>query len=229
MDRYLINGFDQMTEGNPFFSFVITLSGHGPYGEDNPSYQAHAEAAQTAAQRTDGNYVYAVAGAMETDQFIGELVDSLTQANLLEDTVLIFYADHYNYYMMDDALNMDIKGVDNMNMLQHTDFFIWSADLEATQVDKVTSSVDVLPTIANLFWAGHLRRLPGGPRRPGGPGGIRLLLRRQLVRWGDLLVQPGRRHRRPGPVCGDHQTHHPEQLGAGGGLLPQPGIAPSHT
>ena len=151
MDRYLINGFDQMTEGNPFFSFVITLSGHGPYGEDNPSYQAHAEAAQTVAQRTDGNYVYAVAGAMETDQFIGELVDSLTQANLLEDTVLIFYADHYNYYMMDDALNMDIKGVDNMNMLQHTDFFIWSADLEATQVDKVTSSVDVPPTIANLF------------------------------------------------------------------------------
>ena len=151
MDRYLINGFDQMTEGNPFFSFVITLSGHGPYGEDNPSYQAHAEAAQAAAQRTDGNYVYAVAGAMETDQFIGELVDSLTQANLLEDTVLIFYADHYNYYMMDDALNMDIKGVDNMNMLQHTDFFIWSSDLEATQVDKVTSSVDVLPTIANLF------------------------------------------------------------------------------
>ena len=40
---------------------------------------------------------------METDQFVGELVDSLTQANLLEDTVLIFYADHYNYYMMDDA------------------------------------------------------------------------------------------------------------------------------
>lgn len=151
MDRYLINGFDQMTEGNPFFSFIITYSGHGPYSEESPIYQAHAEAAQAAAQRTDGNYVYAVAGAMETDQFIGELVDSLTQANLLEDTVLIFYADHYNYYMMDDALNMDIKGVDNMNMLQHTDFFIWSADLEATQVDKVTSSVDVLPTIANLF------------------------------------------------------------------------------
>lgn len=58
--------------------------------------------AQAAAQRTDGNYVYAVAGAMETDLFIGELVDRLTQEGLLEDTVLIFYADHYDYYMMDD-------------------------------------------------------------------------------------------------------------------------------
>ncbi len=88
---------------------------------------------------------------METDLFIGELVDRLTQEGLLEDTVLIFYADHYDYYMMDDQLNMQIKGVDNGNLLQHTDFFIWSADLAPTQIDKVTSSLDVLPTVANLF------------------------------------------------------------------------------
>ena len=52
---------------------------------------------------------------------------------------------------MNDALNMDIKGVDNMNLLQHTDFFIWSADLPAGQVEKVTSTLDVVPTLANLF------------------------------------------------------------------------------
>ncbi len=110
LDRHLINGFDEMTEGDPFYSFVITYSAHGPYGEENGVYQAHAEEAQAAAQRTGGNYVYAVAGAMETDLFIGELVDRLTQEGLLEDTVLIFYADHYDYYMMDDQLNMQIKG-----------------------------------------------------------------------------------------------------------------------
>ena len=151
LDRHLINGFDEMTEGDPFYSFVITYSAHGPYGEESGVYQAHAKEAQAAAQRTDGNYVYAVAGAMETDLFIGELVDRLTQEGLLEDTVLIFYADHYDYYMMDDQLNMQIKGVDNGNLLQHTDFFIWSADLAPTQIDKVTSSLDVLPTVANLF------------------------------------------------------------------------------
>ena len=151
LDRHLINGFDEMTEGDPFYSFVITYSAHGPYGEESGVYQAHAKEAQAAAERTDGNYVYAVAGAMETDLFIGELVDRLTQEGLLEDTVLIFYADHYDYYMMDDQLNMQIKGVDNGNLLQHTDFFIWSADLAPTQIDKVTSSLDVLPTVANLF------------------------------------------------------------------------------
>jgi len=151
MDRYLMNGFETMTEGDPFFSFLITYSGHGPYGEDSGIYQAHADDAQRLAGDTEGNYVYAVAGAMETDQFVGEFMAKLEQTGLAEDTVVVFYADHYNYYMMDDALNMQIKGVDNMNMLQHTDFFIWSRDLEAGQVDKVTSTLDVLPTLANLF------------------------------------------------------------------------------
>ena len=151
MDRYLMNGFETMTEGDPFFSFLITYSGHGPYGEDSGIYQAHAADAQRLAGDTEGNYVYAVAGAMETDQFVGEFMAKLEQTGLAEDTVVVFYADHYNYYMMDDALNMQIKGVDNMNMLQHTDFFIWSRDLEAGQVDKVTSTLDVLPTLANLF------------------------------------------------------------------------------
>ena len=171
MDRYLINGFDTMTSGDPFYSFVITYSGHGPYGDESPIYQANAQAAQAMAQRTDGNYVYAVAGAMETDRFVGELVDKLEEKGLLEDTVLIFYADHYNYYMMDDGLNMEIKGVNNMNMLQHTDFFLWSADLEPTQIDKVTSTLDVLPTVANLFGLDTSGAFLAGHDALGEPGG----------------------------------------------------------
>lgn len=152
MDRYLMNGFEAMTEGDPFFSFVITVSAHGAYSDETATYQAHAAEAQAVAERTDGNYVYAVAGAMETDEFIGELLEGLEQSGHLDDTALIFYADHYNYYMVDDGLQMEIKGVSNMNMLQHTDFFIWSADMtEPVVVDKVTYTPDVLPTLANLF------------------------------------------------------------------------------
>lgn len=152
LDRYLMNGFDAMTEGDPFYSFVITYSGHGPYGDDNTIYQANKAAAEKTAKLREGSSVYAIAGAMETDRFIGDLLDALEEKDLLDDTVLVFYADHYNYYMMDDDLNMKIKQVDNLNLLTHTDFFIWSADMEEqTVVEKVTASVDVLPTVANLF------------------------------------------------------------------------------
>jgi arylsulfatase A-like enzyme len=88
---------------------------------------------------------------METDLFVRNLLAELESSGLLDDTVLVFYADHYNYYMLDDGLNMDIKGVDTMNLLQHTDFFIYSKDLKPQTVEKYTSSFDVLPTLANLF------------------------------------------------------------------------------
>ncbi len=151
MDSEMINAFDQMTGEEPFFTFIITYSGHGPYGEDNPIYQAHAEEAQAEAERTDGNYVYAVGHAKETDLFVSELMEALESSGQLEDTVVVFYADHYNYYMMNDALNMEIKGVDSLNLLQHTDFFIYSQDAAPQSVEKYTSSIDVLPTLANLF------------------------------------------------------------------------------
>lgn len=151
MDSQMMGAFDDMTAGDPFFTFIITYSGHGPYSDENPIYLAHAGAAQAEAARTDGHYVHAVAHAKETDAFIGELMAALESQGLLENTVVAFYADHYNYYMLDDGLNMDIKGVDSLDLLQHTDFFLYSQDLAPQTVEKYTSSVDVLPTLANLF------------------------------------------------------------------------------
>lgn len=151
MDSQMISAFNEMVSDGPFFTFIITYSGHGPYGESDPTYLAHKEEALAEAARTDGNYVYAVAHAKETDVFIGELMEALEASGHLDDTAVVFYADHYNYYMLDDDLNMDIKGVDSLNMLAHTDFFICSRDLEPRTVEKYTSSLDVLPTLANLF------------------------------------------------------------------------------
>lgn len=151
LDSTLVEAFDQMVSGDPFFSFVITYSGHGPYSAENEIFLAHSEQAYAQAKRSEGSYVYAVGHAMETDAFIAALMERMEETGLLDNTVLVFYADHYNYYMLDDDLVMDIKGVDSYNELQHTDFFIYSKDLEPQTVEKYTSSIDVFPTLTNLF------------------------------------------------------------------------------
>lgn len=150
-DRYLMSGYDEMTEKTPFFSFVITISGHGAYGPHNQIGQTHQEAADAIAQRTEENYRYAVAHAMETDLFIGMLMEQLEADGRMEDTVLIFYADHCNYYLLDNTLLKELKGVDDLNKADHTDLFIYDGGKTTGTVEKVTSSLDVLPTIANLF------------------------------------------------------------------------------
>ena len=88
---------------------------------------------------------------METDLFIGMLMEQLEADGRLEDTVLIFYADHCNYYLVDNTLLKDIKGVDDLNKADHTDWFIYDGGKTTGTVEKVTSSLDVLPTVANLF------------------------------------------------------------------------------
>lgn len=151
LDRYLMAGYEEMTKGDPFFSFVITYSGHGPYSQQNGIYREHAAEAKKKAKRSEENYVYAVGHAMETDLFIGELMERLQKDGLLDNTVIAFYADHFNYYMMNDKLNMEIKEVSDLNLLQHTDFFIYSKGQKPKNIKKVTSTLDVLPTLSNLF------------------------------------------------------------------------------
>ena len=150
-DRYLMSGYDEMTEKSPFFSFVITISGHGAYGPHNRIGQTHQAAADAVAKRTEENYRYAVAHAMETDVFIGMLMEQLRSDGRMEDTVLIFYADHCNYYLLDNTLLKELKGVDDLNKADNTDLFIYDGGKTVGTVEKVTSSLDVLPTVANLF------------------------------------------------------------------------------
>ena len=152
MDRYLINGIDDMVDEAPFCTFIITYSGHGAYSDENLIDQAHYDDMAEAFPGEDDIYIRAMAHAKETDLFIEELIAELEERELLDDTVLVFYSDHYDYYIMNDQLVMEYKDIDDINLLQLTPFFIYSSTLEGGQkIDKPCSSVDILPTLANLF------------------------------------------------------------------------------
>ena len=160
LDSQMINAFDQMTADAPFFSFIITYSGHGPYDGSlasisQPNLQAARQAVAasgvTASEETMEEYTIAVAHIMETDQFFGELIDRLEETGLLENTVLIVYGDHYCKYLTNTEFLMQLKGVSERNLLCNTPLFIYSEQLKPQTVEKYTSSVDIYPTICNLF------------------------------------------------------------------------------
>lgn len=185
LDSQLIRAYDQMTSGNKFYSYLITYSGHGPYTEEmrntsDPHYEAaKAEVAKSGVTGSAENmeeYTLAVAHAMETDEYIGELVDKLTGDGHMEDTVLVFYADHYGKYMSDDAFLKQVKGVgENKNELYRTPFFLYSADQKPETVEKYTSSVDIVPTLVNLFGLDADRRYYVGDDIFGDRGGAVLM------------------------------------------------------
>ena len=150
-DTALMGAYDAMTEGDPFLTFLITYSAHGPYEGSAVSERYLDFAAARLPADTPEMAVHAHAHAYETDLFIGALYDRLEADGLLEDTVLVFYADHYNYYTLDDGLVMAQKGVTDKNLMTRTPFFIYEAHTAPEKVGKATSAVDILPTLVNLL------------------------------------------------------------------------------
>ena len=159
-DSQMMNGYADMVAPEHYFDFILTYSGHGPYTEEMDNIcQGHWEDVSRTvdpgtipAQGADlDEYRRAVAHAMETDAFIGQLVEQIESDGTLDNTVLIFFTDHYCKYMTNTQLVMDLKGAENMDMINRTPFFIYSKGTPAQTVSKVTFSMDIAPTIANLF------------------------------------------------------------------------------
>lgn len=161
LDAQMLGGYELMTEGDRFYSYIITYSGHGPYTQEMDNIAGpHLKEAQAAVERSGvtgsaenmEEYTRAVAHAMETDQFIGQLVERLEAEGLLENTALVLYADHYGKYMTDKEFLAQIKGTDRSPVeLYRTPCVLYGAGLKAQVMHKTGWSGDLAPTIANLY------------------------------------------------------------------------------
>lgn len=162
LDSTLMEGYDIFAgHEDSFFSYIITYSGHGPYTEESHHISDHhiGDARRLVAksgivfesENTKSQYTYAIAHAMETDVFVGQLIEAMELDGRSEDTALLFFTDHYSKYLTDTAFVMELKGVTDEHHLCKTPFFIYSDKLQPQSVKKVTSSVDLIPTVSNLF------------------------------------------------------------------------------
>jgi len=88
--------------------------------------------------------------AKETDYMVELLIQNLTDKGLLENTVIAVFTDHYLYTLEDQNIIYNYKGTDN-NLINKTPFFIWTSGSETKEVKEVTSQLNILPTLLNLF------------------------------------------------------------------------------
>lgn len=141
--------YGSMTAGEPFFSFVITYSGHLPYAQDELSVWARAKYPEYSQYGEELSALYAK--ARMTDEMFRLLLERLEADGLLEDTVFVCYGDHYAYGMQDTELLQQKSEEAGSSILEKTPAFVWWSGCEGVTVDKVCHTVDLAPTIMNLF------------------------------------------------------------------------------
>lgn len=88
--------------------------------------------------------------AKETDYMVELLLEELKNRNMLENTIITIFTDHYLYTLSDQTIIQNYKGVSN-NLINKTPFFIWNNNTETKKITKVTSQLNILPTLLNLF------------------------------------------------------------------------------
>ena len=94
-----------------------------------------------------------LAASIELDKAVGELLKELETAGKLEDTVIVISGDHYPYGLTLSEMNeLSTYERDDTFQKYHMPLLIWSGCMkEPIKVDKIGSSLDILPTVLNLF------------------------------------------------------------------------------
>lgn len=128
---------------NPFLSYIITISAHGPYNNnDRCTYDL-----EEYDELTCLNYLSSL-----TDKMLEELLNSLEEDGLLEDTVIVLFSDHYPYaYSFTDEDLADLEQIDETYQIRNIPFIIYAEGIESSEISTLFNDVDVLPTILNLF------------------------------------------------------------------------------
>lgn len=144
----------------PFVDYIISYSNHMPFTNTKGVCQLLLEKQKEEILANDPNAVIeektyteeecSRLQAHETDNMINLLITKLRDNNLLENTVIVAFADHYLYTLTDQNILAQYKETDN-NLINHTPFLIWKDGMKKQTVKEVTSQLNILPTTINLF------------------------------------------------------------------------------
>ena len=166
LDRELINDITfqekMFSKDSKFVDYIITYSNHLPFTNTkgvckllydmemdlNDTVDMGEESSSMFVQLTEEECIRKQ--AHETDYMMELLLKKLTELNLIDDTVIVVFTDHYLYTVEDKTILDKYKNTSN-NLINKTPFFIWQNNMKRTNIKEVTSQLNILPTTLNLF------------------------------------------------------------------------------
>ena len=132
----------------PFMSFITTVTSHQPY---NGSGYGEAYALLFPEEYPQ-ELKYYMSKLKVVDNAIGILLDGLDDLNILDDTVIVLFGDHYPYAIEPATLNLELDydaGLDSN--ADQVPLIIYNSELESKEFLQYTSYMNLTPTLANLF------------------------------------------------------------------------------
>ncbi len=156
MDTELINNKlfyeKQFLQDGKFINYLITYTLHMPFSQGKGMCKLLLEKNKIELDPlkplTEEDCVKVQ--AKETDDMVGLLIKALKDNNLYDKTIIVGFTDHYLYTLSDQTILEKYKDT-KTNLINKTPFFIWSKGMKKVNINKVTSQLNIFPTILNLM------------------------------------------------------------------------------
>lgn len=150
---------DYLSSDEPFHAYYMTVSGHLDYNKTNAMVRKNWDLVKDLNAPDTVKAYYAC--NIELDKAVGLLLNKLEEAGVAEKTVIAITPDHYPYGL-EDGDNENTKyqyfdylaghKIDPQFELYKSNFILYCPTVkEPVTVSKYCSSLDVLPTLLNLF------------------------------------------------------------------------------
>lgn len=140
---------DTRDTSKPFMNWITTVSSHQPYTDSSLLNNEYKDLFPKDYPEDIKSYMSKL---KTVDNAIGLLLDGLEKRGLLEDTVIVMFADHYPYGLSKTKLS-NVYGYDvtEENATDNVPFVIYNPSLEKENIKSYTAHVNTIPTFANLF------------------------------------------------------------------------------
>ena len=137
---------------SPFVTYYMSISGHQNYNFSGNSmaYRNKDAVAHLDCSTTVKAYI---ACNLEFEKSMALLMERLEEAGQLENTVFVIVPDHYPYGMEDEEY-AELMGVDDFDTfydIYKTGCIIYKPGMEGQVISTLSSHLDLLPTLSNLF------------------------------------------------------------------------------
>ena len=142
---------DDIISKDKFFAYYVSVSGHmtWTFGSNDMARRNRDAVADLDASEEAKAYV---AANIELDKALELIINKLKEADKLDDTVIVVVPDHYPYSMELNTINeLSTYERDLKFEVNHSTLILYNSTVEHQVIDKVTTQLDVLPTLYNLF------------------------------------------------------------------------------
>jgi lipoteichoic acid synthase len=167
-DSYVVDHIKWiMFEYEKYFSFWITYNGHQPYTFDTltDEMKKYYDIVNARYPWMPESEKVFFAKNMDLDRGLGQLLKDYENNDVLKDLVIIIYGDHFPkglFANKEDYRSMCEVNEINFDICFDTPLIIWHNDEIMGNIDKVSSPLDIAPTIFDLFNISYPYKLTQG-------------------------------------------------------------------